>query len=761
MDKGLLADATSTDDGPVSGYMLKEISRATISSYPACNQLIDYLGTRIKKNNRNIKYKCCVIIKHVCREGRVEFKREVSRILESIKECCQYKGDVDALRGDEPNNQVRVAAKEALDAIFDSQMPVNVSSVAGAGRITAFGGGYDEGQTQQKQPETQSTGYMKSISDKMSSMMGDDGAQYQGHPGATDMNPDAASGRQSYQSNSHGGQSGSSSSYGGPSGATSGGGGGGSYENRGSGGMQGIGSGPDPRDEKSWMQKISDAASSAKDKVGGMRSGGGQDASVRFANDSANYSDYHSNRGSNAQGKDTSNTYNPNANGSGASSSASSLSGAATGPYGQKAPAAPVSDVSFEPGIGGMVPDMPNRPGYGRAGSAASDGTYEGGVIAGLCESGGMKAVPPQDKLATFLNTAPTLSPDVVGSCLLNQLNEDAWQTRVKALMVISSLALAKGCAAHKTWWCDPDRLEELRTVNQSDSKASVRSQAGKTLRTLGEGGDAPAAAAAPRQASAAPQPQQTSMSLLDDYDEPSAPASAAHAVTDFDPLGMQQQQPQTQTQPNYGQPPPVPAMTPAPQDSGGGMFDGMDMGGGSEPMVPAQHSAAVNKAVSAVAHDPNLMASVSNLLNDTDPYAAAPSRAPAPAPASNNSFSVFDSLIDADPVVSAPPVSMSAFADFEPVAGQGPRGSAAPNTGMYSVPNGQQQQYQQQQQQYQQQQQQGQQYQQQQQQGYGQQPYLSRPMQGGPQQGQYHNQGQQQQGYAQGQGQGRPGGLG
>ena len=28
-----------------------------------------------------------LLLQHVCREGRVEFKREVSRILDAIKEC--------------------------------------------------------------------------------------------------------------------------------------------------------------------------------------------------------------------------------------------------------------------------------------------------------------------------------------------------------------------------------------------------------------------------------------------------------------------------------------------------------------------------------------------------------------------------------------------------------------------------------------------------------------------------------------------------
>lgn len=84
---------------------------------------------------------------------------EMSRKAEAIKEClrkslfhphpllhcpvlatpcphdAEFKGPPDPLRGDEPYRRVRDAAKEALDAIFDSHMPVTTSAVAAANRI--------------------------------------------------------------------------------------------------------------------------------------------------------------------------------------------------------------------------------------------------------------------------------------------------------------------------------------------------------------------------------------------------------------------------------------------------------------------------------------------------------------------------------------------------------------------------------------------------------------------------------------------------
>jgi hypothetical protein len=56
-------------------------------------------------------------------------------ILPSFTMNIEFKGNLDPIRGDELNKRVREAAKEALDAIFDSQMPVTTSAVAAANRI--------------------------------------------------------------------------------------------------------------------------------------------------------------------------------------------------------------------------------------------------------------------------------------------------------------------------------------------------------------------------------------------------------------------------------------------------------------------------------------------------------------------------------------------------------------------------------------------------------------------------------------------------
>lgn len=135
---------------------------------------------------------------------------------------------------------------------------------------------------------------------------------------------------------------------------------------------------------------------------------------------------------------------------------------------------------------GGIVPDIPSiAGGLGRAGHAASDGAYEQSLIASLCEAGGMKAAPPDDKLEEFLTAAPTLSPEFIGSSLVGFINSDAWQSRAKALVVVGALAKRSGCAQHMGWWI-ANGAEDIQILAQTDSKATVKTQAIKTLRALG-----------------------------------------------------------------------------------------------------------------------------------------------------------------------------------------------------------------------------------------------------------------------------------
>ena len=152
-----------------------------------------------------------------------------------------------------------------LEALFDGQMPVTTSAVAAAGRVQGIGSDYvPSDSTSGKSGST--SGYLSSlVSDIRTSVLGDGtDATYAGHPGAT-------------------------SSFSGPNSGAAGNFSGNNYSNTGntSGGSSGGFGNPnfqDPRNEKSWLQKASQLASSAASALPGfsksdtnepLQSGGG------------------------------------------------------------------------------------------------------------------------------------------------------------------------------------------------------------------------------------------------------------------------------------------------------------------------------------------------------------------------------------------------------------------------------------------------------------------------------------------------------
>jgi hypothetical protein len=69
-----------------------------------------------------------------------------------------------------------------------------------------------------------------------------------------------------------------------------------------------------------------------------------------------------------------------------------------------------------------------------------SDGTYERSLILELCPPGGMKPVPPPDKLANFRRSVPSLNADLVCPILLDLLEEgQPWVIRAKVLCVMET----------------------------------------------------------------------------------------------------------------------------------------------------------------------------------------------------------------------------------------------------------------------------------------------------------------------------------
>lgn len=63
----------------------------------------------------------------------------------------------------------------------------------------------------------------------------------------------------------------------------------------------------------------------------------------------------------------------------------------------------------------------------GSTSGAQSDGSYERNLVSALCAPGGMRAVPPKDKMDAFLKSALTLDAEIVGPILEDCLTDEQW----------------------------------------------------------------------------------------------------------------------------------------------------------------------------------------------------------------------------------------------------------------------------------------------------------------------------------------------
>eukprot|EP00397_Hematodinium_sp_SG-2012_P010798 GEMP01010923.1.p1 GENE.GEMP01010923.1~~GEMP01010923.1.p1 ORF type:complete len:731 (+),score=150.31 GEMP01010923.1:60-2252(+) len=139
MDRALLNKATAPDETPTPGYMYTEIAKITFAGFHACEQLEDYLLKKLPKDNSYVKLKCLRIIKHVCEQGKPDFKRNLQKRADVVKACLSYRGAPDPLKGDAPSKEVREQAEECLKSIFNADQQNAYGQVNRPQEMQGFG----------------------------------------------------------------------------------------------------------------------------------------------------------------------------------------------------------------------------------------------------------------------------------------------------------------------------------------------------------------------------------------------------------------------------------------------------------------------------------------------------------------------------------------------------------------------------------------------------------------------------------------------
>jgi hypothetical protein len=221
---------------------------------------------------------------------------------------------------------------------------------------------------------------------------------------------------------------------------------------------------------------------------------------------------------------------------------------------------------------------VPGPSTTGSGGAAVSDGTYERNLILELCPPGGLKPVPPPDKLANFIRSCSSLNSDLVCPVLLDCLEDgQPWIIRAKALCTMEA-AIANGAKSDGSnpyrdfFFACRDEVSPLAT----HPRPPISEPARRVLKLLGVSADSiPSSSASP--VPAAPPPN-----LLDFDDAPGQPATQGPPA------------------PSSAPPPPPP-----PTSTGNNMFGGMQVK--SSP-APPQHNQPTSTATPMAVPSTNLL---------------------------------------------------------------------------------------------------------------------------------------------------------
>ena len=137
MDRTLLARATDSSEAPTPGYLYVDLAKQAGANPSTCQDMARYLTNRLStKQSPYVKMKCCKVLAKLCEQvPRNQFRRVLAQdaqAVSAIKAALQFRGPLDPLQGDAKNEAVRVAAREALDAVYAS-----APETTGAGGISS------------------------------------------------------------------------------------------------------------------------------------------------------------------------------------------------------------------------------------------------------------------------------------------------------------------------------------------------------------------------------------------------------------------------------------------------------------------------------------------------------------------------------------------------------------------------------------------------------------------------------------------------
>jgi len=453
MDRQILNRATDSTDTPTPGYLYVDISRNVNTSTQASFNTIIYLTHRLSsKSNHNVKYKCLKVFDMVSKNSIThgQFKRSVRQntaAIIAIKNCLNFRGPPDPVRGDDTYTRIRNQAKETLNTIYSD------SNCSAASPSLTYRYGHEN-----------TSGRSSVVAGKLSiipSAAGQKKMEGIGNPMYKDSRVEQSS-------------------------------------------EQAIGTMTMKQIAGAAIEGFAGIIRDplARNSVAGKNFGGNRSAEIDKPRNTYGYGQASKgwkifppgqNQLSNATNGEWTMASNrgPNAVGIG-NVDVTGWSKSSPGDDTEGSLSCNKVSVSVPPLT--VTPEIPFSSNIitSSAGvSAVLDGNYERNLIMELCPPGGMRAEPPHDKLQSFTQAISSLNPDLVCPALLDALEDgQPWIIRAKALCVIEVVInVAEEMRQKKENNAYADFfhacIEEIEPLSRH-SRAAIRDPCKRVLKALG-----------------------------------------------------------------------------------------------------------------------------------------------------------------------------------------------------------------------------------------------------------------------------------
>lgn len=94
----------------------------TFESTDTCMKILELLCAKMEDPSPVVKYKALSVVKQVLQKGNNAFSRELGRKQAIIRDCLNFRGPPDPLRGDAPYAQVRELAQQVINMVYDTEV---------------------------------------------------------------------------------------------------------------------------------------------------------------------------------------------------------------------------------------------------------------------------------------------------------------------------------------------------------------------------------------------------------------------------------------------------------------------------------------------------------------------------------------------------------------------------------------------------------------------------------------------------------------